>query len=224
MPQSTTPVPPPPVRLRVFVEGHTDKDHVELALAQLQASGRFTDLVLDIDGKDRGSDPLLTMCQSLSQTRQWPPCVFLFDGDERKIVPQVSAGGDFKNWGNNVYSFVIPRPLHRSNDERWCIEHLYEDADLQATDSAGRRIYLATEFNPATGLHKTLPNVFHREKGSALVIDAVIHSTSSQYVSLSKHSFAELMRVRAATVAFGGFVPLFEGLLAIRAAATRAPV
>ena len=42
-------------RFTAYVEGPTDKAHIEMALAALQRKGMFNGLRLDIDGKNRGS-------------------------------------------------------------------------------------------------------------------------------------------------------------------------
>jgi RNA-directed DNA polymerase len=209
--------PPRLPTLRVFVEGHTDKDHIELALQALQADGRFRDLQLEIDGRDRGSPELLALCQTLSQVLQSLPTVCVFDADERGVIPKVSNGEDFKDWGNNVYSMVLPLPAHRTGEERWCIEHLYQDVDLQAADGEGRRLFLASEFHVPSGVHKTLKDTFNRDRSNSLVIDAVFH-ISNKKLGLSKHAFAQLVRARG-NADFSGFVPLFEGIAKLRLAA-----
>jgi RNA-directed DNA polymerase len=209
--------PPPDLALHVYVEGRTDKRHMEMALSALQAKGRFRDLKLVIEDKDRGSTELLKLCRSFAERLQTAPCLFVFDSDEKGVVPQVTdSTGDAKDWGNSVYSLVIPRPPHRPNDERICIELLYSDTDLRRADDQGRRIFLGAEFRQQTGRHNALDAYTTVPNKNSLVIEDHVFDFKEKKLALSKSGFTTLIRQNAAVVSFDGFVPLFEQLVAIR--------
>lgn len=208
---------PPDLTLHVYVEGTTDKQHIDLALASLQAKGKFSDLKLEIENKDRGSQDLLKLCRSLSERQQTAPCVFVFDSDERNIVQQVTdSNGDTKDWSNHVYSLVIATPSHRRPDERLCVELLYSEADLRRSDDDGRRLYLAAEFDSRTGRHVTDPIYSTALHKNSLVVEDGVFTFEGRKLALSKSGFARLMRRHAKVVDFDGFVPLFEQLVALR--------
>lgn len=205
------------VTLHVYVEGRTDKHHIENALAALQAKGRFLDLRLAIEDKDRGSSELLKLCKSFSERLQTAPCVFLFDSDEKGVIPQVTdSNGDTKDWSNHVYSLVIAPPSFRRPDERLCVELLYSEADLRRSDGDGRRLYLAAEFDARTGRHATDPVYSTALHKNSLVVEDGVFTFEGKKLALSKSGFARLMREHANVVNFDGFVPLFEQLVALR--------
>lgn len=207
---------PPSPTLHVYVEGSTDKRHIEMALASLQAQGRFRDLRIEIDDKDRGSPELLKLCKSFAERRQTAPCVFVFDSDERNVIRDVTgSNGETKDWGSSVFSFVIATPPHRANEERLCIELLYSDVDLQLRDDAGRRLFLASEFNQPSGRHRSDPAYSTMLHKSSLVVDNGVFDFEGKKLSLSKSGFVDLIQKHAASVTFEGFVPLFEQLVAV---------
>lgn len=203
--------------LHLYVEGRTDKRHIEMALASLQSQGRFKDLRLQIDEKDRGSQDLLKLCRSLSERPQTAPCVFVFDSDERQIITQVTLNSnETKNWGNSVYSLVIAPPAHRAADDRICIELLYADGDLCRTDEAGRRLFLGAEFRQPSGRHVSLEAYTTTPNKSSLVIEENVFDFAETKLCLSKSGFVKVIQRDAAKVDFQGFAPLFEQLVTLR--------
>jgi RNA-directed DNA polymerase len=208
---------PPNFTLHVYVEGRTDKRHLEMALAALQAAGSFRDLRIQIEDKDRGSQDLLKLCRTLSERLQTPPCVFVFDSDEAGVVPQVTdSNGDTKDWGNSVYSLVLASPPHRQNDIRRCIELLYSDADLQRVDDQGRRLFLRSEFRQATGRHTTLDAYATGTNRTSLVVEDGVFDFAEKKLCLSKTGFANVIQKAGSLVSFQGFVPVLQQLVDVR--------
>lgn len=106
------------------------------------------------NGADMGDDQLLKQCRALARVAQPRATIFMFDRDKPDIVSKVEENaGEFKFWGNNVYSFAIPVPAYRTPDVDVCIELYYTDDEIRTNDTAGRRLFLLTEFNPASGRH-----------------------------------------------------------------------
>jgi RNA-directed DNA polymerase len=206
-------------KLKVYVEGVTDKIHVETALTHFQSKGRFADLSLDLDDKEDGAHNLMSFLEKLNARPQPSPHVFLFDSDIPAITKKVSSpDGGYKRWQRNLYSIVLPTPEHRKYDPVICVELLYSDADLFAKDPQGRRLFRKTEFAVHAGhhisdadIHTTTP-----KKESLIFDDDVWSRATSRKACISKKEFAELIRGQAGTVDFDGFVRLFEQLTNLR--------
>jgi RNA-directed DNA polymerase len=207
-------------RLKVYVEGTTDKAHMETALKVLQLKGQFADLRLDLDDKEDGNTSLLAFCEKLNRRPQATPHVFLFDSDVPEILNKVrSPDGRFKVWRHNLYSLVLPTPKHREGDGGICIELVYNDADLTRKDSKGRRLYRLIEFEKPSGRHRVEPGIYTTlvKKNTLIFDDDVWSHDTGKKVCLSKSDFVELVcKTHVDQVNFEGFVPLFEQLTALR--------
>lgn len=203
--------------LHVYVEGKTDKQHIEAALAALRRKGLFKDLLIKIAGvKDGGggSSVLMNKCKSYSErTHPLPPCVFVFDSDEDNYVRDASDHGGPKSWGNGVYSLVIPNPAHRSSDARLCIELLYTNGDLTRENADGRRLYLTSEFDPRSQIHRGGGKFTTYSNKKALVVDdGAVFSIDGTRHGLTKAQFADLVTHPSTSADFSGFEPLFDML------------
>ena len=61
-----------------------------------------------------------------------------------------SVNGRYKNWGNNVFSILLPIPKHRTETPLISIEHYYTDAEIKTEVSIGgisRRLFMGNEFD-----------------------------------------------------------------------------
>jgi RNA-directed DNA polymerase len=215
-PASSTPLAP--TSFIVFAEGKTDHSHMEVALKELQSTGRFLELAFAHNKSKSGDDQALKTCGALATVYQAKPIVFVFDRDRDDIVRQVTVPGKpFKDWGHNVFSIALPIPPHRAMSTHICIEHLYEDALLQSRDGNSRRVYLRTEFD-SSGAHNIEP-VFCPNMKASLVPDEVFDSATKSKVSLSKKAFAEAITKQLPPYSapnFEGFAPLFDVFLEVR--------
>jgi hypothetical protein len=150
---------------------------------------------------DMGDDQLFKQCVALSKASQSQPTIFIFDRDNPDVVSKVNDGErPYKSWGNNVFSFAIPVPDHRSGDSGVCIELYFNDRDLMISNVEGRRLFLSTEFNHASGRHlsETSLSVGHKGKlspGKAKVkiLDTEVYDVDHNNVALSKAEFATLI-------------------------------
>lgn len=148
----------------VFTEGETDPRHLKAALASLRREGRFRSLAVRFNqesGASGGHDQLLKMCESLSKAPNPAARIFIFDRDVPSHVRERVSGGkgssEYRSWGNNVFSFLLPVPSHRVEDRNGvCIELFYTDKDLMTEDAQGRRLFLNREFHN-WARHKHLP-------------------------------------------------------------------
>ena len=212
---------PGPVPIEILAEGRTDYEHIRAAIRRLQNAGEYQDLDLQFSANpsDKGGDEeLVRHCQALCRIKPHQPVVCIFDRDNAKIIPQVTASDmPFKAWGNDVFSLAIPYPAHRSPNGPLCVEMLYDDELLRQRDSQGRRLYLKSEFREDSGQHSGGERVHctNPQRGALIRDDDVFDMETGAKVSLSKAAFANAI-VNAqppyANPSVDGFRPLFEVL------------
>ncbi|KPQ25226.1 MAG: Reverse transcriptase (RNA-dependent DNA polymerase) [Halomonas sp. HL-48] len=203
-------------KLVVYTEGVTDQLHIQAAKNYFREKGEFMHLDFRFDDKSEvNGAPDLE--KYLIQDRKEPNQefkVYLFDDDLKKVTSKLDiAPGESSRWfGNKIWAALTPKPQHRKDDELFCIEMYYFDADLERKDSSNRRIYLNSEFD-AKGFHNT-ESVVKTKPGSGLIVDNDAYSmVSKEKVSLSKIAFAENILYKKQgfeDVNFEGFRPLFE--------------
>jgi RNA-directed DNA polymerase len=199
------------------VEGPTDVLHLEAALRWFIPKGSFTNLELTFQ-EQSGDQELLKAAKVHSKLVQESPCICLFDRDNPAILKDVCDGqGGTKDWGNGVFSFVVPVPLYRSSQERICIEMLYPDEVLRCRDASGRRLYLRSEFDSQSGMHLDEDVHCTNPQSKTIVVEEAYERNKK--VSLSKHEFAQLISKKDSpfdAVSFEGFRGILETLDRIR--------
>jgi tetratricopeptide (TPR) repeat protein len=174
------------------------------------------------------------MCQSLAHVPQERPNIFVFDTDNKDIVRKAGASGSYyKDWGNNVYSVLLPFPPFRSGLERVSIELLYKDEDLTRSSSDNRRLFLSSEFHERSGNHKKIPSIHvgnaQRIRGltkrsTMTVIDSEIgvYDSDNNNLALSKADFADLIYSQTGAFANADFRGFRQLLLIIKGITGRA--
>ncbi|MFE6167819.1 AAA family ATPase [Viridibacillus arvi] len=185
----------------VITEGKTDWKHLEKAYQKINedqlTDERFQFLQYE-DDIEMGSSHLLTLCKSLSKVNNNYKVIAIFDRDEANIVKQASDsnGTDYKSWGNNVYSFVLPVPPHRLETPDIAIEHYYTDDEIKLEDTDKRRLYMGNEFSSKSGisLHKDkiclLKNKCVNESIQIIDSSVFVISNEDENIALSKNKFA----------------------------------
>ncbi|PIB47422.1 hypothetical protein AOA59_00995 [Pseudomonas sp. 2822-15] len=204
----------------LFVEGITDRKHIETAFKDAQNRGLYGDLNLKFnEPKENGSSNLQKLCHNLSATPQRCLTICLFDRDEPSYIKSMGgSSSDYLDHNNNVYSLILPYPKFRAEPDI-CIEHLYEDKDLFMPDSKGRRLFSRDEFDKHS-CHIKEPNVFIKLPAKSLIVDSnVIDISTKESIALSKNDFAS--QIYTATppfdnVSFSGFIPLFDKIQEIK--------
>lgn len=185
----------------VYGEGKTDWKHLQAALSYFKSIGQFTDLYISFenykDVHEMNNTELMKLCEGLAKVKfHKVKIICLFDRDDSKINKKATDNNsNYKHWGNNVYSALLPVPQHRKFNEI-CIEHYYTDKDIQTKDSKGRRLYLSTEFDKETRKHLTedeliYANKYHLRAKFPKIIDSNVFNESAKNVALSKNSFAD---------------------------------
>ncbi|OLU19627.1 hypothetical protein BVH01_05005 [Pseudomonas sp. PA1(2017)] len=206
--------------VQIFVEGITDKKHIEKAFIDAQKQGLYSDLNLTFPNqREYGSSNLKSLCETLSANVQRCLTICIFDRDEPAYVKNMGgSSGDYMDHNNNVFSLIIPRPTFRSEGDI-CIEHLYKDADLFKYDTAGRRLYSKSEFDKHS-CHIKDPLIFIRTPPKSLICDSgVINISTKASVALSKADFATNIYEEIPPfnkVSFEGFLPLFTKIQEIK--------
>lgn len=150
----------------IITEGKTDWKHLKRALSYLQERGLYRDIKFTFfeyeDEIDMGADTLLKVLEYNQLFYSTGIKIFIFDAD-REDINKKHEGKEFLNWGNNVYSFIIPVPDFRKKTPLISIEHYYTDKEIKTCDTAGRRLYLNNEFNFETGRLKDNARIFNTQ-------------------------------------------------------------
>lgn len=194
----------------IVTEGKTDWKHLKRAFNRLVKDGKYEDLDFEFFEYDfnMGDDKLWDVCKYNSYFNNQNIKVFIFDADVDKIN-KFHSGQEFHYYGNNVYSMILPVPSNRSNTPNISIENYYTDEEITISDSNGRRLYLAKEFDDNGVLYsdsriRDLDYTKHRNKSQNYIIDdKVMHTEANaieygleelrvvgKNVALSKDSFA----------------------------------
>lgn len=131
----------------IIPEGKTDAKHLSKADDIL---GNTTRLILNDSVESRGDSELYDTCKKLSDHgRAVKPTIGMFDNDSPEMIAKLEKfavdGKSYQSWGNNVYSFILPRPISRKNYKNISIEMLYDDKVIIAPDKTGKRLFFSNE-------------------------------------------------------------------------------
>lgn len=164
----------------IITEGQTDWVHLEAAYRALSQDSKnkvlFSKLgnikFFEYEAKDQGhliselgfgikgsslykaemgDTSLQHLCESFSKLPRNNLVICIFDRDNNEIFKKVTNNGNYKDWGNNVYSFAIPIPNEdREKTPLISIEHYYSDNEIKTTQLKGDvecRLYMGCEFD-----------------------------------------------------------------------------
>ncbi|MEQ6118474.1 AAA family ATPase [Reichenbachiella sp. MALMAid0571] len=135
----------------VITEGKTDWKHLKNALNKLNEQGKFKDLDFDFleyeEEIQMGDSHLKSLCEQTSKLKNDRKIICIFDRDDDKIIKQMGCDTqNFKDWGNSVYSFCIPKPDHRENYNKISIEFYYTDEEIKTLDKTNTtRLFFTNE-------------------------------------------------------------------------------
>lgn len=141
----------------IITEGKTDWKHLKKAKESLNNQDNYEFYETT---NDMGDSAAFNMLKEQAKIANANKRIFIFDNDNEKIIKDVcNENSNFKDWGNNVFSFVIPKPNIRPNEEKISIEHYYPDEILKKEilfdDGVTRRIYSGNDFQK-TGINVQL--------------------------------------------------------------------
>ena len=221
---------------QIITEGSTDWKHLKKHWLLLK--DEFPDMKLafwefespnsklaNASPQEMGSSNLYEMCRAYSRTPLGKTYIFIADRDAPGIISKMGGGQEeYRDWGNNVYSFVLPVPSHRITTPHICIEHYYTDEELKAKftcdDGIERRLFLGNDFdhygrNTKEELLCTKRNLCG--ESSIRIIDGssdcrVISSLSDDETNfaLSKSDFAAFVTPDKTSSSYDAFRSLFR--------------
>lgn len=154
----------------IVTEGHTDWKHMKAAFNALKTDGKHDELFDGVDFEffefgpknssdqyqyklEMGNTVLCSLCENTAKLPQTNRYIFIADRDDKNTNKKMSVlGKEYKDWGNNVYSFILPVPHHRTDTPDICIEHYFSDDEIKtewvnSEDGISRRLYIGNEFD-----------------------------------------------------------------------------
>lgn len=185
----------------IITEGKTDWRHLQRAFAEVAPA---LNLLYQTSDEQRGDTELLTICKHLALKPHERPVICIFDRDNesiaRALTRQKSPTGEYQNWGNNVFSMMIPTPLHRKDYKNISIEMYYSDEVLGRWTADGKRLCFDNEVRkeilPGKNLRIVLiaADVAAELDKKVLVADLDhVEDASGKKIGLSKARLAELI-------------------------------
>lgn len=228
----------------IITEGHTDWEHLKAAYNALKSKGCYKEIFDGLSFEffeygpkcerniEMGKDTLCTICENISRFPQSKKYIFIADRDDEKTNKKLSDSSkncEYKNWGNNVFSFVLPIPSHRQETPYICIEHLYTDEEIKTewknpADDINRRLFIGNEFDEygrATKKHLlcTRKNLCGKDKISIIEgcdgekVISIDDTNKDINYALPKSKFADLILNNEPPfncMNFENFIPIFR--------------
>ncbi len=208
-----------PTTINLYTEGYTDRHILEKAFEVLQSSNPIGDLnLLFHQCNTPGFSGLMTCATNLSTTPQRNITIILFDRDiDRGRLEEVDSGDGYRNWGNNVYTVLLPK-VANLEDKDICIETLFPLDEILVPDQEGRRFFRRSEFD-RDGKHLTEDLKYTKpstikvlcDNGSGRVVSASDHGNRTNHL-LSKKDFSLYVKNGIApfdNLSFDNFVDVF---------------
>lgn len=243
----------PKTKAVIITEGATDWKHIKTAFNILKDNPTYTDLFdgLDIEfleyepanssalaehKLEMGKDTLKTLCENICKIPQKTKHIFIADNDDPDIVKKMSEHNkSFKDWSNNVYSFVLPVPQSRQTTPNICIEHLYSDMEIKTEieeNGVLRRLYIGNEFDKrglAAGIDRVCEkpkkcgpdkiDIIEGSKGEK--VTAISDNAGAINYALPKTAFAKYVSENPNKFNFDNFLEIFRIIKAIIGDATQ---
>ena len=233
-------------KMLVVTEGTTDWKHMKAAYNKLSHLPEYAELFTNLDFEfleyepinnkksdtvklEMGNCQLVSLCENMAKIMQKRKMVFIADRDHENTNKKLGDkdGNEFKKWGNNVYSFILPIPEFRRETPEICIEHLYPDAVIKTEIETGnparkRRLYMGNEFDER-GCAASLGVICDKKSACGPEKINIIEGSTGERVTLledqnvnvalSKMKFADFIlegKEPFNDVNFDSFVPIFR--------------
>lgn len=200
----------------IYTEGESDWKHLIAAYHELKEKRKINGIEIEFCKylNQMGNNRLMKICQEKRMSLQDRKCIYILDNDTKSINND-HYGKQFVDWGNNVFSFILPIPEYRHKE--CSIELYYKDEDIKTKDIDERRLYLSNEFVVENGKHKTencdYNNCDKLKKPYVYIIDAGVYSENNKSMALSKARFAENIYEKKKgyeNVDFSEFINIFK--------------
>lgn len=225
----------------IITEGSTDWKHMKTAFSALSKDSQYDDIFnglefefLEYEPKNSGTDglklemgdvALCSLCENAAKLPHTRKYIFVADCDVKATNDKLgNKGKEYKYWGNNTYSLILPIPQNRQNTPGICIEHYYSDTEIKTEVDFGgvkRRLYIGNEFNTA-GHNMTLGVYCEKKNSCGPESIAIIEGTSKERVfsfndnerstnlALPKMKFAEYVSQHPNEFSFSNFIEFFK--------------
>ena len=233
-------------KMLVVTEGATDWKHIKAAYNKLSHMPEYAELFTDFEFEfleyepnngsgnnnvklEMGNGQLVSLCENMAKIMQKRKMVFIADRDHTDTNKKLGGkdGNEFKKWGNNVYSFILPIPDFRTATPGICIEHLYSDEVIKTeieteNPNVKRRLYMGNEFD-GRGYAASLGVICEKKAvcgpGKINIIEGstgervTLLDNENINVALSKMTFANLVlegKTPFEEVDFKSFIAIFD--------------
>ena len=231
----------------IITEGSTDWKHMKAAYNVLSEKDEYKDLFYGLEFDfleyepegstykakhyiNMGNKTLVQICKNMAKIPHNVKHIFISDRDGPKINEEMSNDGEeYKKWGNNIYSFILPIPNHRKSTPNISIEHYYTDDEIKTewidtqNDNIARRLFIGNEFDER-GIACNIDRVCGNKNKCGKDSIAIIEGSSDERVTclrnneginyaLSKSKFAKMILSKQAPFDkfnFESFVDLFK--------------
>ncbi len=134
----------------LITEWKTDKKYIRKAIDSLG-------ITMAIDFIDDAQQPdwntgLLTILRALARVPNTRKIFWLFDRDVPSVNNEIWE--NLKDFWNNVYAFLVKKPLSRIQDDI-SIEYLFSDDEIKQILPNWTKLYFWNDFSTRTGRHNT---------------------------------------------------------------------
>ena len=231
-------------RVLVVTEGATDWKHMKAAYNELSKNPDNKEIFNGLDFEfleyepansdvesdlklEMGNKVLCSLCENYAKLKQTRKIVFIADCDDINTNKKLGGGeSTYKDWGNNVYSLILPIPQGRKATPNICIEHLYPDnvikSEVLFDQGIKRRLYMGNEFDVrgiSTELHATCERKGMCGPNSISIIEGSTGERVTSFddietnLALPKMQFANMVLNKDApfnSLDFSNFLPLFS--------------
>lgn len=238
----------PSKKALVITEGATDWKHMKTAMAVLKDKEEYIELFDGLDFEffeyepnnspveaihkvQMGNSVLSAICENVCKIPQDVVRIFIADRDHEETNKKLgSKEKNYKNWGNNTFSFLIPVPSSRVDTPDISIEHLFTNDEIKTEvlcdDGITRRLYMGNEFD-TRGLAPGIDRYCEKAKICGPDKIGVIEGSQGDKITsiegndgvanyaLSKMNFAKHVVAHPECFIFDNFVEIFKIIKAI---------
>lgn len=226
----------------IITEGFTDWIHMKTAYQALSSKDEHKELFDELDIEflefypknsdvdtslkyDMGNNALIPLCETLTKLPNHRKYIIIADHDTPNITSKLSDNNkQYRNWGNNTFSLVLPIPEIRKGTPRICIEHYYSDEEIEKEieiNGIKRHLFMGKDFDEHG--HNFNMLLFCERKDlcgpdKINIIDGTngekVHKLSSDdkdtNYAISKSEFANYVQFHRDEFDFSNFIQLFR--------------
>ena len=204
----------------ILTEGATDWRHIKAAWEHYKDKEEYKDIkfkLIEYDSVggtalpriEMSSSEIVSICKQLSKLPRINKVIMIADADVPDDAKKLKeAGKNYRDWGNHVYSIVLPVPTHRNATPNICIEHYYTDEEIRTPleiSGKEKRLYMGYEFDENALSVSDAPRLLCLDRNSCgegkiniidgqekkSVVDSTIPKDKRVNLALTKMAFAK---------------------------------